>query len=180
MPELGPEANPIVGLEPREKLVVVGVGSDPKPDPTVRFTDSEGSIAERDAGGEDRTRGMNLLESETRVGRIASENSIGFASPDLNTRGEILEALPERGSGGGPHNCSGSSASVFPARCSDRAASAKPDSSSCVSTRVTSHCCSPSISSSNTEARASCSRFGSLEAFSNAFRRSSVIPEPTC
>jgi hypothetical protein len=67
MRDPSPEANLLVGLEPREKLVVVGVGSDPEPDPTVRFADSESSIAQGDAGGEDRTRRVNLLESETRV-----------------------------------------------------------------------------------------------------------------
>ena len=114
------------GLETSEKLVVVGVGANPEPDPGILVANGERSIAKRDASGKDGSRRVDLLETEPRMRRVLSEGAIRLSSSNLNAGWKPVEALPEGGSSGRLQSSSGSSDRVLPARCSARAASAKP------------------------------------------------------
>ncbi len=58
-------------------MIIVGVRADPEPDHLVSFPHRERPIGQTYARRKDRTRGVDPLESKTRVKRILSKQLIG-------------------------------------------------------------------------------------------------------
>jgi len=65
------------GLQTSEDRIVVGVRADPEPDKAVSVANRKRAVSEADAGGEDWLGGVNLLETEARMGRGIPELSVG-------------------------------------------------------------------------------------------------------
>jgi len=58
-------------------MVIVGVGADPEPDHLISFPHRERPVGETHPRRKDRTRGVDLLESKTRVKGILPKQLIG-------------------------------------------------------------------------------------------------------
>jgi hypothetical protein len=65
-------------------LIVVGVSTDPELHGDLSIQNGERAIAEADASGIDGLSGMDLLEAEARVIRVALEALIRFSSAAAN------------------------------------------------------------------------------------------------
>lgn len=78
-----------------EQAIVVRMRSDPEPDDFFIFLHAQGPVAQTDPGGVDRTRGMDLLELETRMARIALELPIGSSRLVLDAGRQVREGLAE-------------------------------------------------------------------------------------
>jgi hypothetical protein len=86
------------GSQCSQKLIVVGVGTNPEPHGDVSVDNDERSIAEPDSGGIDRLSCMNLLEAEAGVIRVALEAVIRFAGPAADMFGKAAVCVAETAS----------------------------------------------------------------------------------
>jgi hypothetical protein len=81
-------------------LIVVGVSTDPELHGDLSIQNGERAIAEADASGIDGLSGMDLLEAEARVIRVALEALIRFSSAAANMLGKAAVGVAE------PASCS--------------------------------------------------------------------------
>lgn len=68
----------------REKTIIVGVRTDPKPNHVITVADGKSSVSQTDPGGEDRPRSVHLFEVQARMARIIAEQAIGTSSLPLD------------------------------------------------------------------------------------------------
>jgi len=79
-----------------QELVVVGVGSDPEPEHTLRHLEAERTIVKADSDGSILAR---LLEVEGPMSRICLQQIKAVISEFANRFGQPLVAIPETGRG---------------------------------------------------------------------------------
>lgn len=184
MPNLvppSPSITPALAARPCHQPVVLGVGSDPEPDHFIPVPFSQGAPVQADADRVIESGGVDLLEMQGRMARVAAPQLVGFAGVAPHGFGQGTVEGPEARCGAGLHSFAyGESKSrgvVLPALCSFRASSARDSKTSWDSASVFSQRSSESISSSRIAAYASCSSSGSLASRSNAFFNNFVMPD---
>lgn len=161
----------------RQKLVVIGVRTDPHPDHSVGIPGCDSTPVQADTHRKDGAGRMHLLEFQRSMRWIGEPKRVSSSGLSLNTFGKCVEASPEPLRRYGFHlpRRSKSKGVVRPALKSARASSASFSSTFWVSANFFAQRASSAISSRMIAPSASCSSGGNLRACSMAFSKIVVM-----